>query len=355
MATVVRRAGARPWQVRYYDHAGQRRSRQFTRKADATAFAAEVGRSKETGRLHLLDADRKTLSEIGAAHIAAIRHDLAPATLRNYRHFWNGRVLTHPIAATPLRAITPSVLEGFRDDLRADGIGGSSIHQVLVLVGAVLNRAVRDGFIPANPAAAVRKPSGSRRGSVRVIAPDGVERIRARLGGQDALLVSVLAYAGVRPGEARALEWPDVSDRTLRVERATNPDGSLKATKTNHHRTVRLVDALARDLAAARGDATGLIFPRRDGERWRETDWRNWRRRKFTPAAAAAEVPIGRPYDLRHSIASLWLREGIDVVQVARWLGHSPAMTLSTYAHVIEDIDPADRTPADDLIEAARA
>ena len=40
--------------------------------------------------------------------------------------------------------------------------------------------------------------------------------------GGDATLVSVLAYAGLKPGEALALTWSDVRDRTI-MEMPANP------------------------------------------------------------------------------------------------------------------------------------
>jgi hypothetical protein len=42
------------------------------------------------------------------------------------------------------------------------------------------------------------------------------------------------------------------------------------------------------------------------------------------------------------------------VVEVASQLGHAPTMTLSTYAHVMADVDEEDRRPADELISEAR-
>lgn len=62
-----------------------------------------------------------------------------------------------------------------------------------------------------------------------------------------------------------------------------------------------------------------------------------------------------RPYDLRHSFASLLIREGKSVVDVASQLGHAPTMTLSTYAHVMADLDDEDRRSADEMIREARA
>lgn len=355
MASYAHRAGTkRPHQVRYYDHAGQRRSRQFTNKRDAMKFLSEVEIAKDTGRLQLVGADRETLSTMGGKHFAAIRGDLATVTRRNYAGTWNRHISTHPIAGTPLRSITPQTVEDFKADLRVAGVGESSIRTCLALVQAVLGRAAREGIIAFNPAAAVKKPSAKRIATVDPITPDAVEKIRRNLPGTDALMVSVLAYAGLRPGEARALDWTHIGANTIRVVRAVDPDGTIKTTKTGQTRSVRLIDALQADLAAA-AKPSGFIFARADGKPWTETDWRNWRKRKFMPSTEKAGVGISRPYDLRHSIASLWLREGISAVQVAAWLGHSPTMLLSTYAHVVADLDPNDGRTADELIAAARA
>jgi integrase len=105
-------------------------------------------------------------------------------------------------------------------------------------------------------------------------------------------------------------------------------------------------DLQASRLASGRPANDALVFPNARGGLWREHDWRNWRRRTFQPAARALGLDIRRPYDLRHAAASLWLHEGQSVVQVAAWLGHSPSMTLSTYAHVIEELRDAPRIDA---------
>jgi integrase len=61
-----------------------------------------------------------------------------------------------------------------------------------------------------------------------------------------------------------------------------------------------------------------------------------------------------RPYDLRHSFASLLLHEGRSVIYVARQLGHSAQPTMNTYGHVIDDLEEAPRVSAEDAIMAAR-
>jgi integrase len=48
--------------------------------------------------------------------------------------------------------------------------------------------------------------------------------MRAASSPRDATMISVLAYAGLRPGEALALQWRDTREQTIFVERA--PAGS---------------------------------------------------------------------------------------------------------------------------------
>lgn len=69
------------------------------------------------------------------------------------------------------------------------------------------------------------------------------------------------------------------------------------------------------------GRPDGLVFPRRDGLPWRRTDVNNWRRR---------------------------------VPELAEQLGHSPQMTLSTYAHVMRELKGFPALSAEEQSVAAR-
>ncbi len=64
--------------------------------------------------------------------------------------------------------------------------------------------------------------------------------------------------------------------------------------------------------------------------------------------------PVPRPYDLRHSFASLLLAEGRQPLYVARQLGHSLAVLLDTYAHLIEEHADEERIDAETEIANAR-
>ncbi|MDQ2984066.1 MAG: site-specific integrase [Actinomycetota bacterium] len=354
-------SGRAVWSVRWRE-SERNRARDFDTKRDAEAFDAELRRRRRLGEPELLDAGRETLADFAREWWSVYAEpNLARKTRKVYADLWGRHVLCR-LGGAELRRITPEVVESFQAELRKAGVGDPTILKTLALLQGILQRAVVWRRIQSNPVAAIKKPSQRRKRVVRPIAPQTVEALREsllarrRLG--DAALVSVLAYAGLRPGEALALQWRDVQERTLIVERAVAL-GDLKETKTGQTRSVRLLAPLAADLAewrlaCGRPADFELVFQTRAGRLWADHDWRNWRKRIFTPAAEAAGLGGFRPYDLRHSFVSLLLAEGRSVLEVAKQAGHSPTMALATYGHVIEELEGAEKLPAEEVIRRAR-
>lgn len=183
------------------------------------------------------------------------------------------------------------------------------------------------------------------------LAPATVEAIREQLRHRDATLVSLLAYAGLRPGEAYAARWGDLADRSLYV-------GAQKTRKDRH---VTLLSPVVADLAewrmaCGRPDDRRLIFePSRARNSGGERVWANWRRRVYEPAAKKAGVTGDmRPYRLRGSFVSLLLWSGEDLVYVAEQAGHSVATLARHYAGVMRELRDQPRVPADEAIRTAR-
>jgi integrase len=124
--------------------------------------------------------------------------------------------------------------------------------------------------------------------------------------------------------------------------------------KTHEARTVRLPRSLAEELGAYLADRpTGrddLVFTAPRGGPLRESKFVPDR---FKPAIGAANEAIaqlaqdGRPdplpeglrlYDLRHTAASLMIRQGASIKAVQKQLGHATAsITLDTYGHLFPD------------------
>jgi transcriptional regulator with XRE-family HTH domain len=83
--------------------------------------------------------------------------------------------------------------------------------------------------------------------------------------------------------------------------------------------------------------------------------WQIWRADRWAPACRAVGLePVPRPYDLRHSFASLLLAEGKQPIWCAKQLGHTLAVFPSTYAHLIDEFEDRERIDADAEITRAR-
>jgi integrase len=349
---ITRRSGRSAYCVRWREH-GRNRSRTFDRRPDAEAWDREVKRRQQLGPLATQQlTDRGlTLGEwIVERWMPEHGVTLEQSTRDRYANVHALHVAPE-LDDVPLSAITVSVLRRWQARLIAAGMAPGSIHKCRTFLSSVLRHAAESEAIPANPLSLVRAPRAEHREQVLPLAPGTVERIRAALDVERAAIVSVLAYAGLRPGELRALRWGDVRERTILVQRGADPTGKAKATKTRAVRTVRLLAPLAADLkewrmASGRPGDTALVFPSATGEGWTKDEWDVFRRRAWSTASkrsGLASVP--RPYDLRHSFASLLLAEGRTVHYVAAQLGHSPVLTLSTYGHLIAEY--ADAGPID--------
>jgi integrase len=361
---ITRKSGARVYRVRWREH-GRNRARAFSRKPDAEAWDREVKRRQQLGPIAVaqLTEHGATLSEWVIERWAP-EHGatLALSTRTSYAGVYGKHIAPH-LDDLPLREITVSVLRRWQAGLIAAGIGHGAIMRARAVLSSVLRHAAESEAMPANPLALVRAPRAPHREQVRPLAPATVERIRACLGARDATLVSVLAYAGLRPGEALALRWSDARERTILVQRASDGYGGVKTTKTRSVRTVRLLAPLAADLrqwrlASGRPDEDTLIFPGIDGRTVTREAWKSWARRtwadawKIARAASAERTP--RVYDLRHSYVSLLLAEGRTIHYVATQAGHDPQLTLSTYGHLLAEYAEADRIDAEREITSAR-
>jgi integrase len=353
------------WRARWRDDTKAEPSKTFDRAADARAWEAKVRMMKRGGALAELDAGTETLAEfVEEWWLVYAGPNLERATLNTCAQLWNAHALSR-LGHMQLRQLTPQVIARFRAELEGAGVGNEAIRKTMTMLEGVLQRAVEWGRISSNAVKITRKPPKKYRPAVQAIPPSVIEVMRARLLAvgelRDASLLVVLAYAGLRPQEALALEWRHVRERTLLVERAVS-DGQLKVLKNRRQpRTVALLAPLKQDLAERRRASSSPppstpLFPSSSGKFWRATDWRNWRKRAYKPVAAAVGLPGARPYDLRHAFASLLIHEGrLSVVEITAQLGHNPTVCLDTYAHVMAEERDGEHVSAEAQIAAARA
>lgn len=178
-----------------------------------------------------------------------------------------------------------------------------------------------------------------------------------------------LAYAGLRPSEAAALRVNDLklpeSGWGMARLRAATPapgtrytdDGGTRQTKALKHRadkavrSVPLAPPLVKLLRVhlRRWPSVELVFTNGAGRSVTPENYgKVWNRIKPTvwPEGHIANCAV--PYDLRHLAATVMLRAGVPLAEIARRLGHSIDVLLRVYAGVFED----DEIRSNEAIEA---
>jgi integrase len=340
------------YEVRYRD--GRRnRSKTFTARRDAERFDADQKTKRERGEPIIRHRDTPYLDDFMAEWLADREREGKALNTRLFNASTYDKHLGPYIGDLRVATLTPQRLEEWRRELLAADTSPYMFNRALELAGMLLAAAKRRGFVAVNGARDLERLTHTPATGLTA-SPVQVEALRAHFFAaddlQNATLISVLAYVGLRTDEAWAVRWDNLSDRRFNLEPAQ--------TKTKRWRSPEIPAPVLADLAKwrlASGSPEGLIFPRANGAAWSKTARDNWRGRKFKPAAAAAGLPADfTAYDLRHTCASLMLRAGIPSVEVAAHMGHGLDVLHRTYAHVIEDMKGKPSRPVADEILSAR-
>jgi len=157
---------------------------------------------------------RITFGEYAEAWLES-RADLKPKTRHQYRSLMRQHI-TPTWHAAPLAKITFESLTRWVSQLSSSGLGPSAIRQSVFVMSAALDHAVRSRRIRSNPARGLGLPRPKRRDYVFLT--HGQVLTLADAAGRWRLLILVLAYTGLRWGEATALRVCDIDFDRRRID-----------------------------------------------------------------------------------------------------------------------------------------
>jgi integrase len=283
------------------------------------------------------------------------RHSIRPTTRAAYEHALQPLRERH--GELPVQQLTKGDLDQLVADLVAgrfsEGDGqrqwsANSVNPMLNIVSRMLSDLVKQGHLVRDVAALVDRLKRPKK-QMATFTEEEVQRLLA-YAERDRLAVAWhLALSGLRRGEIGGLRWTDVDldagTLTVRNNRVSVNGAAMETTpKTESSvRTLPLTPALAtvlRRTAATRKaerlalgpdygpgehvvcDEAGRPYhPDTLSDFWREL-------------CAEAKVSQIRLHDARHTCATLMHLQGVPIVTISAWLGHSdPAFTMRTYTH----------------------
>lgn len=307
---------------------------------------------------------------------------LSPRTLANYRTPWTGILKQYgDVEVGELRTID---LARWLASHTAGNGRNSTYNTYLTALRSVLGFAVKMGELEQSPARAIkfRRPSPVK---PRALSEDELNRFlstpprsycntgvyynRMDLGEvplslfqvrRDTVAFRLMAFTGMRGGELVRLRHKDIDFNTSSV--------TIEHTKSGQWRVVPFPNALSPLIRShvntlvkvgVPQDVEWLFPSHRGTDTW--GPWRgHWKYNGFSAAFYRHRDHCGlrddiTPHCLRHTYATMLLRNGVDIKRIQMLLGHAdPSITMRIYLHPTqEDLRAAlDRLPYMHLIEA---
>ena len=351
----------RRWLARYVDSAGKEHTKSFDRKVDGQKWLDTITTEMTIGTW--IDPARSSVDFAAVAEQwFTTKSTRKPKTVAGYRSLLDTVVLPK-WGETALRDIDFEDVQTWVTSLSTTGsyrfadrgLSASRVVQAYQVLDQVMRYAIKAKRIAVNPCDDLELPR--RAGADKRFLTHREVRELALACGRFRVLVLVLAYTGIRFGEAIALRVQDVNldRRQITVRRSATKvtgRGVVEGSTKNHGvRSVPLPAFLAEDLREQLGGRAPEVpvFPGREGGYLSIGELR-W---VFDKAAASIGKTGFVPHELRHTAASLAISAGANVKVVQRMLGHKSAtMTLDLYGHLFsDDLESV----ADGLNQAANA
>lgn len=279
-------------------------------------------------------------------------------TLQGYETLVNRHILPWlDQSKLTLAQINRQMLQDYLDEKgrsgRLDGKGGlssKSVRELKNVLNQVLNEAVREDYLTANPCALLRLPPKERSKAQFYTA----EQLKTLLAAarDEALypLILTAVYYGLRRSELLGLRWEcfDFENNTFTIQhtvvKVRTTVAKDKTKNASSHRSFPLLPEMREMFLALREEQqenrrllqkeytdTGYVFCWTDGRPF-TSDYVSHR---FGKILKKHNLPHIRFHDLRHSCASLLINQGMNLKDVQEWMGHSDiATTADIYGHL---------------------
>jgi integrase len=354
------------WQARMPDpvRGGTHKiERTFRTKQDADDWVV----SQRAGQLQGTYVDpRKTerpFADVLAEWRGSWSGRLSPTTARRYASILDN-YLTPEFGKVPVGRIDHGAVQRYIDKLAADPeLAPGTVRNVYAVLRTALAKAVRMGWINANPCAAIDLPR-ARHEEMLFLTADEVRAVAEAIDPHYRVLIYMAAYTGLRAGELGGLQRQDVDllRGVLHVRRAlkdVNGHLELGPTKTHAQRTIALPtflkEMLAEHLTAETSGGIGpeaFVFTMKGGGPLRHglVYGRYFRRAVAGYTVRGTKIPGALPaekhglrfHDLRHTCAALSIASGAHPKLISARLGHSTIqITLDRYGHLFPSVEKA--------------
>ena len=261
------------------------------------------------------------------------------STLQDYRKIINNQLAPSALGPITLAELDRAAVRKFCIGLTA---GNKRIANILSVLRLALAQAVQDNVLEINVLDGWRYTRAEpirETDDVDVFTAEEQTKVLAQLAPRNRNWFQFAFWTGLRTSEMVALEWRDIdfAAGTIRVVRAeTHAASAPEAPKTrSSRRTVKML-VPAREALVAQKEHTLMA-----GVRVWHLNTDEAARDIWVLGCRKAGVRYRKPYQTRHTYASMMLTAGESPMWVAQQMGHSDwGMIRTVYGHFIPDAHP---------------
>lgn len=285
-----------------------------------------------------------------------------------------GQKITYQKAEQVAQVLKMKPAELFRIEKDATPLSPKTVLEYHRFIHTILDQAEREMLVPYNAAAKAVPPKLPQH-KADYFQPEQITEILDSLEMEPIkwrTITHLLLVTGCRRGEIAGLKWSkvDLSTGTIRIDTTLlyTPDRGIyeNSTKTGDTRFIRLpaetISLLKQyrqwysELRLMNGDRwqdTGYLFVQDDGRPISPDSIGAWLG-KFSKRHG---LPHIHAHAFRHTVASVLISNGTDIVTVSKRLGHArTSTTTDIYSHVIQEADAqASECISDVLLQRKRA
>jgi integrase len=309
-----------------YSHRGKRYS-EFLNKPWNPTNCAEAGRIRRqrlndlrTGLPGHLRANNPLWQEVAQDYVDYLKKHASPEHVTNVKRDINNIWLPY-LGPLPIKDI--AVRHVRQADQAHNWSSAKRQQNSRSIVRQVFEFAIQDDLIDENPAKKLKAVT-HQRAKIDPFNAAEMLAILEQLDGEARMYFTLAFESGMRTAELLALDWADIRSRRAYL-RQTLVNGEIRPMKTRTERTVILSPAAIAVLSPDIRPLEGLVFTLTRKQLWRR--WRN--------ACKAAGVRYRRPYNCRHTRASLGLSAGQTPAWLAKQLGHDLRTFFDHYADFV--------------------